>query len=201
MHALPTLSLRLRWTAFALLALLALAGLGTLACGDDLPPGARPIGESTDGAAPSAAPASSAPGPQAPNPNAPQVVALDPADGATGVDPSRTTLSVTFDRPMDPQGWAWVVEDAATAPDIGEAHFDLGGRTNTVDVQLEPNRDYVVWINSQTYTYFKGVDGTPAVPYRWTFSTGGAAGTNGGEGAATSADELPMVSSREPSGS
>jgi len=100
------------------------------------------------------------------------VVALDPPDGAHGVDPSRTTLSVTFDRTMDPQGWAWVVEDAATAPDIGEAHFDPSGRTNTVEVTLEPNRDYVVWINSQTYSYFKSVDGTSAEPYRWTFHTG-----------------------------
>jgi hypothetical protein len=193
MQTLPTVVHSLRRSAFALLALAALSGLGAVACGNDLPPGARPIGAEDEGGgtpAPTAAP-SAVPGPQVPSPNAPRVVALDPPDGATGIDPSRTTLSVTFDRPMDPQGWAWVIEDAATAPDIGEAHFDASGLTNTVDVTLEPNRDYVVWINSQTYTYFKGVDGTPAVPYRWTFSTAGGAG----EG------DLPLISSRDRDGS
>ena len=189
MKTLPSVSLALRWTA---LGLVALAALGALACGNDPPPGARPIGAESGTGAPSSAPAPSAmPGPQVPSPNAPRVVSLDPPDGATGVDPSRTTLSVTFDQPMDPQGWAWVIEDPTTAPDVGEAHFDASGRTNTVGVKLEPNRDYVVWINSQTYTYFKGVDGTPAAPYRWTFSTAGSA----------AASDLPLVSSRGGGGS
>ena len=54
----------------------------------------------------------------------PHVVAFDPPRGATNVDPARTTLAVTFDRTMDREGWAWVIEDKASAPDIGESTWD-----------------------------------------------------------------------------
>lgn len=151
-------------------------------CGDETPPGARPITDADRGGA-AAGPQTPAPtGPQAPaapspeqapafGPNSPRVVSTDPPAGATGVDPSRTTLSVTFDRDMDPEGWAWVKEDPATTPEIGEARFDVSGRTNTVPVKLEPGRHYVIWINSERFPYFKGTDGTPAMPFRWSFST------------------------------
>jgi len=100
-------------------------------------------------------------------------IAFDPPQGAIEVDPSRTTLSVTFDRPMDPQGWAWVIEGAMTAPELGESAWDPETRTNTVETKLEPGRDYVVWDNSPQYLYFKDQRGVPATPTRWTFSTAG----------------------------
>jgi RNA polymerase sigma-70 factor (ECF subfamily) len=102
---------------------------------------------------------------------APHPIAFDPPLGAAGVDPSRNTLAVTFDRPMDPQGWAWVVESTQTAPDIGESHWDAAVRVNTAHVRLEPGRDYVVWINSPAFAYFRDTAGVPAVPVRWEFST------------------------------
>jgi RNA polymerase sigma-70 factor (ECF subfamily) len=101
----------------------------------------------------------------------PQVVAVDPPNGATDVDPSRTTLQVTFDRPMDRKGWAWVVEGPETAPELGPASFDAGARTSTVQARLQPGRTYVVWVNSPQYAYFKDTLGRPATPYRWTFAT------------------------------
>jgi RNA polymerase sigma-70 factor (ECF subfamily) len=107
----------------------------------------------------------------APPAQPPHVVAFDPPDGATDVDPSRTRLAVTFDRPMDPQGWAWVIEGPDTAPDLGDASFDASGTTNTVAAHLEPGRTYVVWINSTRYDHFRDRSGTPAVPVRWTFTT------------------------------
>ncbi len=74
----------------------------------------------------------------------PHVIAFDPPLGATNVDPARTTLSVTFDRVMDREGWAWVIEDKATAPDIGESTWDAEVRTNSAPVRLEPGKTYVV---------------------------------------------------------
>lgn len=114
----------------------------------------------------------------APVANAPHAVVFDPPNGATGVDPSRTSLSVTFDRPMDPQGWAWVIESKATSPDLGDSAWDAAVRTNTVQAKLEPGRDYVLWVNSPQYPYFKDLAGTSAHPVRWTFSTAGVR-TNG----------------------
>ncbi len=105
----------------------------------------------------------------------PHVIAFDPPLGATSVDPARTTLSVTFDRVMDREGWAWVIEDKATAPDIGESTWDAEVRTNSAPVRLEPGKTYVVWINSPQYSYFKDTLGEIATPVRWTFTTRAAA--------------------------
>lgn len=109
----------------------------------------------------------------APSPAGPQVVALDPPQGAIDVDPARGFLAVTFDRPMDPQGWSWVVEGPETAPDLGEASFDPDGRTNRVVARMEPGRTYVVWINSSRFQHFQDLAGVPATPLRWTFTTRG----------------------------
>ncbi len=105
----------------------------------------------------------------------PQVVAFDPPLGATNVDPARTVLAVTFDRAMDREGWAWVIEDKSTAPDIGESSWDAAVRTNSAPVKLEPGKTYVVWINSPQYSYFKDPQGRTATPVRWSFTTRAAA--------------------------
>lgn len=105
----------------------------------------------------------------------PHVVAFDPPLGATNVDPARTVLAVTFDRPMDRDGWAWVIEDKSTAPDIGESTWDATVRTNSAPVKLEPGKTYVVWINSPQYSYFKDPQGRTATPVRWSFTTRAAA--------------------------
>jgi len=110
----------------------------------------------------------------------PRVVALDPPNGAVGVDPERGSITVTFDREMDRQGWAWVIENPATAPETGESTFDASGRSNTVEVDLEPGRTYVVWVNSPEYPYFRDLAGVSAQPLRWSFSTRGEAATAGG---------------------
>ena len=110
----------------------------------------------------------------------PHVVAFDPPLGATNVDPARTTLAVTFDRAMDREGWAWVIEDKATAPDIGESTWDAAVRTNSAPVKLEPGKTYVVWINSPQYSYFKDPQGRAATPVRWSFTTRAAAATPAG---------------------
>jgi hypothetical protein len=112
---------------------------------------------------------------------APRAIALDPPNGARDVDPARTWLEVTFDRPMDPQGWAWVIEGPESAPEIAESSWDPEIRRNRVEVRLEPGREYVVWVNSPQFAYFRAPDGTPAEPLRWSFSTRAAAPAGGGE--------------------
>jgi RNA polymerase sigma-70 factor (ECF subfamily) len=101
----------------------------------------------------------------------PRIVKLDPPNGATDIDARHTALAVTFDRPMDREGWSWVIEGPESAPDLGEAAYDAAGRTNTVPARLLPGRTYVVWVNSPRYSYFRSVAGVPSEPLRWTFST------------------------------
>jgi len=145
------------------------------------------------------APASSAPA-AAPAADAPQAVAFDPPLGAVGVDPGRTALSVTFDREMDPEGWAWVVEDPATTPELGDSSWDESGRTQTIGVRLEPGRSYVLWVNSPRFAYFRDRRGVPAPPVRWAFSTAGEAGESGVPGpmAAHAPSGPPRVARLEP---
>ncbi len=161
-----------QWPLAALVVVAVLGALGVLSvlgCGNDLPPGARPIGDSGGaGAAPAAAP-----GPSSASSAAPLVVALDPADGATGVDPGRKAIAVTFDRPMDPDGWAWVTETGTTPPPTtGEPSFTLDGKTNVLPVDLAPSTTYTIWVNSEQHLLFRGLDQQPAEPVRWTFTTG-----------------------------
>jgi hypothetical protein len=125
-------------------------------------------------------------------PAAPQAVGFDPPNGAFDVDPGRSSITVTFDREMDRQGWAWVIENPATAPKTGESRFDPTGRANTVDVELEPGRTYVVWVNSPEYSYFRDPNGVPATPVRWTFTTR----ATGAAGAAS--PPIAPISSRQP---
>jgi RNA polymerase sigma-70 factor (ECF subfamily) len=157
-----------------------------LACGEAPPaidtttaaaaPAALPA---TDGQAlpTPAAPAAAAP-PAVPGPvDGPQVVALDPPPGATDVDPARTTLTVTFDRAMDPEGWAWVTVSAETAPEIGESRWDDAVRVHTAEVRLAPGRTYEVWLNSPQYSYFRDREGRALAPLQWTFTTAAADAT------------------------
>ena len=146
--------------------------LALTACGETPPPI-----ETTSTA--TAAPAPFAPPDAAGFAAAPRAIAFDPPAGATDVDPARTTLTVTFDRPMDREGWAWVVESPETAPEIGESSWDASLRSNTAQVRLAPGRSYVVWINSRTYAYFRDQAGKAAEPVRWTFSTAAADGSAG----------------------
>lgn len=164
--------------------LVALAALA--ACGEGGPPRLDVRTATPTPAAGAAAPPEPLPLPTpAPGPGEPaaapggppRVVALDPPDGATDVDPTRSSIAATFDRVMDPGGWAWVVEGPETAPEIGDAHWEDGGRTSRVQVRLEPGRSYVVWVNSPQFSYFRDPSGTAATPFRWTFSTRGTPAT------------------------
>lgn len=184
------------------LALLALAALSALACDGrsgstpelkvttrpaDAPP---PTPAATTAAAPLATPGLPAPRP----------VAFDPPNGSTDVDPARAALAVTFDRAMDPEGWAWVIERPETAPDLGDSSWNAEHTTNTVQARLEPGRSYVLWVNSPQFSYFKGTDGTPATPVRWTFTTRGTpAGAAGSPPPLVSGhDGAPRVVALEP---
>jgi hypothetical protein len=162
--------------AFALLVILAVV---LLACGE-APPAietsaapAAPAAPPGDGRALPVAPSAAPPAADA-GLAAPQVIALDPPLGATGVDPGRTTLTATFDRAMDPEGWAWVTESPASAPEIGESRWDDAVRVHTAEVNLEPGRTYVVWLNSPQYSYFRDTVGRTLPPLRWSFSTADA---------------------------
>lgn len=100
----------------------------------------------------------------------PRVVAMDPPNGATGVDPAKAILRATFDRPME-ASWSWVREGTNFPEARGEAYFEPDGKTAAMPVRLQPGQTYVIWLNQGEYQFFRDRSGTPARPLRWIFST------------------------------
>ena len=87
-------------------------------------------------------------------------------------DPTLTEISVTFNKPMRDGNWSWVYENKNSFPRIvGQPHFTNSGKTNIVPVKLEPDKEYVIWINSARFKNFKDRNGTSAIPFRFTFTT------------------------------
>ncbi|MDY6989728.1 MAG: Ig-like domain-containing protein [Thermodesulfobacteriota bacterium] len=102
----------------------------------------------------------------------PRVVSTFPQNGSIDVDPSLNEISVTFNEAMRDGNWSWVYEDKNTFPQIvGQAYYNEDMTKNVLPVKLEPNKEYVIWINSQKFNNFKDKSGNPAFPFKFTFKT------------------------------
>jgi len=105
---------------------------------------------------------------------APVVIRTFPVAGSTMVDPSTTKIHVTFSQKMADKMWSFAMQDQGTFPQLnGNPSYEHGMRTCTLNVILEPNKTYVLWINSGKFMNFKGVNGRSAVPYMLSFKTAG----------------------------
>lgn len=100
----------------------------------------------------------------------PRVVATEPALGEMGVDPAATELRVTFDRDMVQRGFSFVGGGPSFPKLMGQPRW-IDARTCIAPIELEPDRDYRVGINSEIFTNFRGIDGVPAEPFPLWFST------------------------------
>ena len=106
------------------------------------------------------------------NKAAPKVVDSNPRDGATGVDPQLAKIAVTFSKPMVNKSWSWSYEDRGSFPQVaGDPYYTDNGTTCVLPVKLEPNRRYVIWINTSRFKNFKDLSGNPAEPYKLSFAT------------------------------
>ncbi len=108
--------------------------------------------------------------------NFPSVVALDPPNGATDVDPAREHITVTFDRPMMRGGYSWV--DKGKRPKLEKIEW-INDHQCRAWVTLEPGREYGVWLNFGPRTCnFKSREGVSADRVYWTFRTSSAQQTS-----------------------
>jgi hypothetical protein len=103
----------------------------------------------------------------------PQVTATRPANGATDVSPELKEIVVTFDQPMS-AGTSFVGGGPAYPKVTGQPRW-VDERTCVLEVQLEPDHDYWLSINSKRFTNFRNKAGEPAVPYPISFRTAGRA--------------------------
>ena len=103
---------------------------------------------------------------------APRVISTFPLNGSQGVDPSINEISVTFNEKMMDGNWSWVYEDKNTFPRIiGQTYYTENNTVNRLPVKLEPNKEYVIWINSAQFKNFKDKSGNPAYTFKFTFKT------------------------------
>jgi RNA polymerase sigma-70 factor (ECF subfamily) len=103
----------------------------------------------------------------------PVVINTVPQSGDTGVDPSKTSIKVTFSKRMKTNNmWSWVKVSDETFPEItGKIQYLADEKTCILPVKLEPGKTYIIWINSKKYNSFRDKNNTPAVPYLLVFET------------------------------
>jgi len=102
----------------------------------------------------------------------PVVIATVPIAGATAIDPATTEILVSFSREMKPGSWSWVKVNDMTFPDItGKIRYLDDNRTCVLPVKLEPDKTYIIWVNSKEQANFRDVKDRSAVPYLLYFKT------------------------------
>jgi len=101
----------------------------------------------------------------------PKVIEAIPDNGDTNVNPSLKKIRVTFDQDMKQAGYSWVGGGETFPKMLGQPRW-IDARTCEMPVDLEPNHDYWLSINSPTYRNFVGKNDEPAEPYPISFQTG-----------------------------
>jgi len=101
----------------------------------------------------------------------PRIVSIEPANGATDVDPSTSELRVTFDRAMG-KGMSWTGSGPLfpTSP-AGKKAVWVDERTCMLPVTLEPGHEYRLGFNSPSHINFQTEWGVPLEPVVYKFST------------------------------
>jgi RNA polymerase sigma-70 factor (ECF subfamily) len=103
----------------------------------------------------------------------PSVIKTVPECGDLNVDATATTqINVTFSKEMEDNSYSWAQVSSETFPQIvGRPRFLADKRTCVINVNLQPKKTYVIWLNSEKYRNFKDTDGRSAVPYLLVFQT------------------------------
>jgi beta-lactamase regulating signal transducer with metallopeptidase domain len=102
----------------------------------------------------------------------PKIVTLEPANGATDVDPAITQLKVTFDIPMgDGMSWTGGGESFPTTSEGQQAEWSEDHLTCTLPVKLQPGHSYKLGINSPNHRNFQSSFGVPAEAVVYEFTT------------------------------
>lgn len=101
----------------------------------------------------------------------PSIVSMSPENGATGVAPNMTELTVTFDKPMG-GGFSWVTLDEHFPETTDKPQWNDDHTVCTLPVSLKPDASYHLSLNSGRHINFQSASGVPLDPVEWSFSTG-----------------------------
>ena len=102
----------------------------------------------------------------------PEVVSMKPANGAKDVDPKTKTLRVTFNVPMgEGASWTGGGEDYPKTPEGKKMSWTKDHKTCIMPVELKPDWEYRLGLNSPSYKNFTSASGIPLEPVEYTFKT------------------------------
>ena len=102
----------------------------------------------------------------------PEIAKLDPANGAKDIDPSRSSISVTFNMPMG-GGMSWT-GGGPEFPEIPEGKspkWSADGTTCKLPVSLKSGQAYRLGLNSRSHNNFQSAAGVPLEPVVYVFQT------------------------------
>ena len=100
----------------------------------------------------------------------PAVKSLDPPNGATGVDPAITQISITFDQPMG-DGMSWCGGGPEFPGGEGQITWNADHTVCTKPVKLQAGHTYSLGVNCPSFKNFKNTGGISVDPVKWTFTT------------------------------
>ena len=102
----------------------------------------------------------------------PEVVSMTPANGAKDVDPKIKTLRVTFNVPMgEGASWTGGGENYPKTPEGKKMSWTKDHKTCILPVELKPDWEYRLGLNSPSYKNFTSASGIPLEPVEYTFKT------------------------------
>jgi len=102
---------------------------------------------------------------------APTVIQTTPVAGTTDADPTLTEIRVEFDQPMHDGSWSWVGGGPKYPETTGAPRYE-SEQVAVLPVQLEPEHEYQLSVNSSRYKNFVSQNGVSATPYVLEFTTG-----------------------------
>jgi len=103
---------------------------------------------------------------------APRVIETYPPNGSQDVDPSLSEISVKFSEKMTDKSWSWAYTNKSEFPEInGQPYYRENFTKNVLPVKLQPNKEYIIWLNSQSFSNFKDSSGNSLLPFKYTFKT------------------------------
>jgi len=102
----------------------------------------------------------------------PRIVKLVPLNGAKDVDPALTELRVTFNVEMG-GGCSWTGSGPQypTIPEGKRPYWTEDKKTCVLPVQLQPNWEYHLGLNSPSFKNFRSAAGVPLDPVGYSFNT------------------------------
>ena len=103
----------------------------------------------------------------------PVVITTNPENNAQQVDPDLDVIQIGFSEFIHPSySWCSDPDEKEKFPEVTGNPCLLDPVTACLPVQLEENREYVLWLNYGPYDGFKDIAGNALLPYRLTFRTG-----------------------------